>query len=340
MGHVHRTGRLIVGVAAIVLAGGCASGTASPTATLTPAPTSPATATITITEDVTYLSATSLLKAEGLDVYAPVKAGPWPVVVIFHGDPYSNTKTTWTSFARRLADLGFVVFVPSWGHGPSGAPSGAPTYDQLQAMLSETACAVAFAATHAAEYGGDPATMTVFGHSGGASIASMVTFARPEPAATCLGGTTLGEIDALVTWDGDWMAIDPIWDDALTADPRILGVYTPGAFIAAHKDQKVSMLASEIPAPYVRDLSDPTVRASFFAVRDPSGSARKQLEASGALADGKYDLLELQRWFFSVLQAQGNPVSFELLTGATHDALGGTGADILLAAIRKAASQT
>ena len=80
-----------------------------------------------------------------------------------------------------------------------------PTYDEALAINSQAACAVEFARAHAPEYGGDPATMIVFGHSVGANTAAMIAFARPEPTAGCLGGTTLGAIDALVTWEGDWV---------------------------------------------------------------------------------------------------------------------------------------
>jgi acetyl esterase/lipase len=118
--------------------------------------------------------------------------------------------------ARRVADLGFVVFVPGWGSVAKGG-DGTPTYEWFAANNAQGACAVEFARAHAAEYDGDPATMIVFGHSGGANLGAMVAFARPEPTGGCLGGTTLGTIDALVTWEGDWLAMDPRfpWDGYL-----------------------------------------------------------------------------------------------------------------------------
>jgi hypothetical protein len=54
---------------------------------------------------------------------------------------------------------------------------------------------------------------------------------------------------------------------------------------------------------------------SFFAPRDPSGVLRKQLEANGALADGNLDLVESQQLLFSVLEAQGIPVSLDVMPG-------------------------
>ena len=133
---------------------------------------------------------------------------------------------------------------------------------------------MAFARARAAEYGGDPATMIVFGWSGGAMVGAMVAFARPEPSTGCLAGTTLGAIDALITWEGDWLLSNPAlgWDGLLAADPRLLANDTPWPYLAQDKDLKVVMLVSDHPgAQLERKVSDPGVADSFFAVRDPSG---------------------------------------------------------------------
>ena len=148
---------------------------------------------------------------------------------MFHGAPGGDPamdRGNLSVNARRVADLGFVVFNASWGHQPGG--NDMSWYDGLQAVGSQAACAVEFARAHAAEYGGDPATMIVFGHSGGAHAAAMATFARPAPTAGCLGGPTLGAIDALVTWEGNWLLSvnAPDWDAALAEDPRVMDVLT------------------------------------------------------------------------------------------------------------------
>ena len=119
-----------------------------------------------------------------------------------------------------------VVFAPTWD-------AELPTVGgDNAAYQSQAACAVAFARTHAAEYGGDPETMIVFGHSAGAHPAAKVAFARPEPTAGCLGGDSLGAIDALVTWEGNWLlsATDPSfmdWDGLVATDPGIMASATP-----------------------------------------------------------------------------------------------------------------
>jgi acetyl esterase/lipase len=100
-----RAGRLLVGLASLAVLGGCAGGASltpapassspagspsaavaapSPTAAPTASPTSTP-STVTKTSDVAYESANPVLVPGVLDVYAPAKAGPWPVVVMLHG---------------------------------------------------------------------------------------------------------------------------------------------------------------------------------------------------------------------------------------------------------------
>ena len=337
-------GRLLVVLASLASLAGCAAG-ASPTqlpASAAPisaasataaAPTAPALSlTVDITSNVAYESDNPLLVPGRLHVFAPAEAGPWPVVVMLHGGPPLD-RDSLTEHARRVASLGFVVFVPTWGAGVTE-----PDHEVLLADQAQAACAVAFARANATEYGGDPATMIVFGHSAGANMGALVAFGRPAPTAGCLGGTTLGAINALVTWEGDWLAYDPMWDSLLAADPRIMGDYTPWSSIAEHKDLKVVMLVSEKPGVYEREASDAPTAGSWLALRDPSGAMRDQLEAVGALADGIVDLADLQQLFFSILKAQGNPVSLDVMPGSTHTHLSDDGWKIFLAAFPKAAA--
>ena len=313
-------GRLLVGLIVVVLLAGCAS---SPP-------------TVKVTENVSNESANPVLVPGVLDVYALAKAGRWPVVVMLHGG--GGERKELRAYARKVADLGFVVFAPDWGQARGGA-ADVSWYDYFLATESQVACAVEFARAHAAEYGGDPATVILFGHSGGASIGAQVAFARPEPSAGCLGGTTLGAIDALVTWEGNFiLSVNvPDLDGILAAEPRVLDVITPWRYLAEHKDQKVVMLVSENPgAQFERKVGDPWAADSWLAVRDPSGVLRRQLEANGAFADGTLGFADEQQLLFSVLQAQGNPVSLDVMPDSVHDRLSDAGWKVFLAAFGKA----
>ncbi|HJW21877.1 MAG TPA: hypothetical protein VJ506_05555 [Candidatus Limnocylindrales bacterium] len=342
-GRTH--GRLGAGLVAAVLLAGCGAGTGltSGQPSSTPAglqSAAPATATpiatpsVAVTRNVAYESSNPALTTGVLDVYAPVKAGPWPVVVMLP----AGDKVMLSEHARRVADLGFVVLVANWG-----TSDGVPNYDYLVATGSQAACAVEFARAHTADYGGDPATLILFGHSAGASTASIVAFARSEPSAGCLGGKSLGAIRALVTWDGEWLAQTTYagWDERIAADPRVFDALSPWTDLPAHKDLKVVMLSEAHPNAdynYERPLPDKAAMDAFFGPRDPSGVLRAKLEASGALADGVLDLLEAQQLLFSVLKAQGNPVSLDLMPGTNHTTIGVDGWPVFLAAFGKAAA--
>lgn len=343
----NAAGRLLAGVAALALVGGCGTGAVPTQGTATPAPsgsttlptaagpgpTPVPTPTVVVTRNIAYESSNPALTPGLLDVYAPVKAGPWPVVVMLP----AGDKSSLSEHARRVADLGFVVFTATLD-----LFSSAPSYDGLLATGSQAACAVEFARAKAGEYGGDPATLILFGHSAGASTASIVAFARSEPSAGCLGNATLGAIDALVTWDGEWLAQTTFmgWDEILAADARVFDALSPWTDLPAHRDLKVVMLSELKPNAdfnYERPLPDAAAMDAFFGPRDPSGTLRAQLEANGALADGVLDALEAQQLLFSVLKAQGNPVSLDLMPDTNHIHIGVAGWPVFLAAFGKAA---
>ncbi len=210
----HRLGTIpaLVGGLSLTLVG--AASWLSPTMAADAA--TPAPPHVVVTSDVPYESANPVLTPGVLDVYAPAEAGAWPVVVMLHGGP-PLSKANLIGSAHEVAGLGFVVFAATWGAGGIFPPS----YDELLAAQSQAACAVAFARTHAAEYGGDPATTVVFGHSAGANMAALVAFGSAHPSAGCLGDALVGPIDALVTYEGDWVAMarDVPWDSQITSDP-------------------------------------------------------------------------------------------------------------------------
>ena len=353
--QVSRATRLFTGLTVAALLTGCTGGTIAPStstgAAVAPSassppgaatPTTSASPAVAETDDITYGATGALTQPELLDVYAPTKAGSWPVVVMFHGwGPGSVSKTDYRAQASHVAAAGFVVFVANWGNLVGGTPSGVPTPAQFRAYASEGACAVAFARSHATAYGGDPASLILFGHSGGANLVGSIAFTHPAPTPGCPGGTSLGPIRALVTWDGDWTLTDPSWDTALAADPSAWDALTLLSRIASDRTLKVVMLASDIVGQYVRDLGDAKALEAFFTVRGPSGTLRRQLEAIGALDDQSYDIKEIQLLLYALLKAQGNPVTLTALPGTSHDMYGAamddTAMSVFVAAFKEAA---
>ena len=86
-------------------------------------------------------------------------------------------------------------------------------------------------------------------------------------------------------------------------------------------------------------MGDPWAADSWLAVRDPSGDLRRQFEANGAFSDGIVDQADMDQLLYSILKAQGNPVSLDLMPGSSHDRLSDAGWKVFLAAFPKAAAK-
>lgn len=327
---------------ATAIAAPAASPTAEPTAAATlppPAPTATP-AAVTAATDLRYESSGPLGKPADLDVYAPTAPGPWPVVVMFHGDPAMGSKGYVGPWALTVAAEGFVVFVPTWGKTSYEADQKLARHDQLIAYDGQVACAVEFARAHAAEYGGDPSTLLLFGHSAGANVAAQVAFARRKPTAGCPGGTMLGPVSGLVTFEGDWLLADPSWDAIVPADPAVLAAITPWDFLAKHRDLRVAMLMSENPGAGMEpQTADPQATDSWIATRDPTGTLRRQFTAIRAFGGGRPGVKEEQALLYAALKAQGNPVSLTEMPGTDHMSIGIAGRPAFLASFREAAGK-
>jgi hypothetical protein len=109
-----------------------------------------------------------------------------------------------------------------------------------------------------------------------------------------------------------------------------------------HTDLRVVMLSEAKPNADLnldRPLPDEAAMDAFFGPRDPTGALRAQLEANGALADGVLDALEAQQLLYSILKAQGNPVTLDLMPDTNHTTIGLAGWPVFLAAFDKAAGR-
>jgi hypothetical protein len=284
---------------------------------------------ITSTFDVNFESSNPLNELGILDVFAPETPGSWPVVVMFHGDPSTDTRTQLRQQAERLAGTGFVAFVPNWGK------SGGDTYDALtnkemiRADNAQAACAVAFGQARAADYGGDPSTTIVYGHSGGANQASVQAFLQPAPTDGCLVDTDPGTFDALVVYEGDWVLWPPPWDAILVEEPGFFDLITPWTRLADHRDLPVHFVVSDNPGFGRED-------GAWLDTRGDR-QMRSRLEAVGALEDGYMRLDELQEMFAEVLRDQGYSVTYDLMPDSNHMSPGAAGWPVFLQAFKKAA---
>lgn len=351
--------RWSVGVGLIVVALGFAacSGAASPPPSMPPSTESSLTPTVEPSLEPTptvgpaassgleTLSKTDIvfgedpLMARGvLDVYWPVAPGPWPVAVMFHGGAGNINKSYLSPHATKVAQLGYVVFVPNQGFSGGATYDALPPHEQAAASFALSACAVAFAAREAPKYGGDPTWITVFGHSSGANEAAMVAFMKPEPSAGCFVGTRR-DADALIAWEGDWLAAGTpsFWDPIHAADPAMFDAVTPWAHIASRPELRVIVLESENNG-LGRDAGDALGPDGWLTVRDPTGAFTAAFQAMRAFDDDNLTLHEWQTLLADRLEESGNLVSFDIMPGSTHEYLSPAGWVVFLDAFRRAAA--
>lgn len=104
-----------------------------------------------------------------LDVWAPAghdRAAKLPVVIFYYGGAWVKGSRQEYGFAgRAFAAKGFIAVIPDYRLVPGVV---FPTFVQ------DSALAVRWVRDHIADYGGDPARITLAGHSAGAYNAAMV----------------------------------------------------------------------------------------------------------------------------------------------------------------------
>jgi len=127
----------------------------------------PAGPPVTVTTDVDYVpTAEYAAKKDRLDVYAPAGAKGARVVLSIHGGALrEGDKSQQGYVGQLLARAGFVAVIINYRLSPGVAHP---------AHVEDAAHAVAWARTHAAEYGGDPQKLFVIGHSAGAYLAALL----------------------------------------------------------------------------------------------------------------------------------------------------------------------
>jgi acetyl esterase/lipase len=101
-----------------------------------------------------------------LDVYAPTEGQGHPVVFWIHGGGWQRgDKGEVQAKPRAFVDRGFVFVSTNYRLLPEVA---------IKAMAGDVAKAIRWVHDHARDYGGDPETIFVMGHSAGAQLAALI----------------------------------------------------------------------------------------------------------------------------------------------------------------------
>lgn len=254
-----------------------------------------------------------------LDVWAPASEDGLPVVVMFHGGTGNVSKDYLAELASRVAQQGAVVFVPN--HSTTSMTSDVPeTLAIIDDELDGAACAVAYAVAHAGEYGGDPETLVIFGHSAGATLGSTVAFRSPGDFPDCVVELTPFEVDGLVAWDGDYLMMGGTGPDSLWGDEvgDVVAHNTLWRWLEDADRFPVTLVNGELAIQQMsRELPDST--GDWLARRDPDGAFRSELEALGALEDSAVNVGELSDLLAARMTTLGFDVEQVLLPETGHE---------------------
>jgi len=125
------------------------------------------------------------------DVFLPGPRGsdladPAPVVMMLHGT--EGQRSHMASLAAAVAADGALVYVPAWPVIDQAAPFPEGQGDEpFRAQSEAVVCALRHVRRTAAQHGGDPADLTVVGHSGGGMIGARVSIVDdlPWPGIDC-----------------------------------------------------------------------------------------------------------------------------------------------------------
>ncbi|HEX4142780.1 MAG TPA: alpha/beta hydrolase [Pirellulales bacterium] len=101
-----------------------------------------------------------------LDVYAPAKGTNHPIVFWIHGGGWeTGNKSDVQAKPQAFVDKGFVFVSTNYRLFPNVT---------IKTIAEDVAKAIRWTHDHATQYGGDPDTFLVMGHSAGAQLAALV----------------------------------------------------------------------------------------------------------------------------------------------------------------------
>jgi hypothetical protein len=287
--------------------------------------TTPGAIPTVMTEDLIYHPSGEPFTAKSglVDVIAPTAGGPWPTVVVFHGDPRTATKTWHRTDAGQIAEQGRVVFLPSWGHTDPSAVSDLGLQSVWEMTVQELSCAVLFAQAHTEEYGGDPAHITLYGLSAGGNAVLMAGLAGVDPLKSCTVSGDPVRPQALVPIDADW-TMGGDWDTQIRENPEVFYALTPWRHLEGSQDIPIHVSVAENTGSYTRSVV-PDPATSWLSYRHPDIDLAADLDARGFLADGEFSLKESSEYAVEILREAGYKVTLVVLPGASHGSWGTAG---------------
>lgn len=213
------------------------STTSSPSSTTSTTAAVEAPVAVEVTEDLDVTSSRTM------DVYEPTEGGPWPVVVMWHGQPPSlnapnSARSDMAPLAAVVAEQGAVVFNVSYG---------ATTPAEI---VNDVGCSLQLAAESAADFGGDPERMVVAGSSFGGATAlvwGLDSPVRDEPFTDCVADADSVQVlpDAVVAVASGTNPRNLLTEAWQQADDAVLDAGTPILLVGGNPDLQAFFATQE-----------------------------------------------------------------------------------------------
>lgn len=251
----HLRAALLAAVLLIV-----ASCAASPSASITPEPTTsaPSATPYTLPPAGAFLAElvdglrtdvdvpfTELVSCGGgscavpLDVLAPSDGAALPTIVLLPGGPPTFEQRRYLEqFAAELARRGAVVFLAVYRSVATGHAS--------DAMLPDVRCAVRYARSVTAEYGGDAQRVVLVGHSVGSELALQTAISAEADTPDCLAEGD-GIPESVVGLAGFHISLDGAADEG---PPILMGGASDDVYSAGGPELADAMVAAGFDAEY------------------------------------------------------------------------------------------
>jgi acetyl esterase/lipase len=178
------------------------------------------------------------LPRQSLDVYVPSGASGRPTVVFWYGGGWvKGSKEQYRFVGAALANSGYVAVLPDYRHFPQV---------RFPEFVDDGALAVKWVREHAREYGGDPNSIFLMGHSSGAHLA----------ATLALDGRYLQKAGVEVSRIRAWIAISAPYE--LRWLPP--GMYSIFRAHVATEWRPIALVTSHAPpALLIHGLEDSTI---------------------------------------------------------------------------------
>jgi len=196
------------------------------------------------------------------------------VVVVTHG--VAQNRHHFTDLAEAIASQGSVVYNIDVMFTIPYRPS-----------FERIACAVRFARTTAADYGGDPSSITLVGNSAGASTGVVVALAGDDFEGDCVVTEGSALLNALVGFEGDYdypyTFYPDGWDHTYLKDedPELWHAINPYSHIGRNPELQIRLVYGDEVDPAWYDVQ-PEVAMEFHQALVEAGYDVELIFVEGA----------------------------------------------------------